>query len=142
MATLKQRLHKKNSSGSYDTVHLETSASLVLLSDGTTVEDALNNSSGGVIQYTVNIPHSGWSTTTDSNGYYYQTVTVPGLKANYSVSPDVDIELTGTNIDTDAAMLEAFSHINIFDTGNNSLTARCISETPGIDVTVKVRVFG
>ena len=29
MATLKQRLHKKNSSGSYDVVHLETEASLV-----------------------------------------------------------------------------------------------------------------
>lgn len=29
MATLKQRLHMKNSSGSYDVVHLETEASLV-----------------------------------------------------------------------------------------------------------------
>lgn len=29
MATLKQRLHKKNSSGSYDIVHLETEASLI-----------------------------------------------------------------------------------------------------------------
>ena len=42
MATLKQRLHKKNSSGSYDVVHLETSAGLVLMSDGTTVEAAVN----------------------------------------------------------------------------------------------------
>ena len=29
VATLKQRLHKKNSSGSYDVVHLETSAELI-----------------------------------------------------------------------------------------------------------------
>ena len=42
MATLKQRLHKKNSSGSYDIIHLETSAGLVLMSDGTTVEAAVN----------------------------------------------------------------------------------------------------
>lgn len=42
MATLKQRLHKKNSSGTYDIVHLETSASLVLMSNGTTVEAAIN----------------------------------------------------------------------------------------------------
>ena len=38
MATLKQRLHKKNSSGTYDVVHLETAASLVLMDSGTTVE--------------------------------------------------------------------------------------------------------
>lgn len=30
MATLKQRLHRKNSSGTYDTVHLETSADLIV----------------------------------------------------------------------------------------------------------------
>lgn len=42
MATLKQRLHKKNSSGGYDIVHLETSASLVKMADGTTAEDAIN----------------------------------------------------------------------------------------------------
>ena len=29
LATLKQRLHMKNSSGTYDVVHLETSASLI-----------------------------------------------------------------------------------------------------------------
>uniref|UniRef100_UPI002609A03A hypothetical protein n=1 Tax=uncultured Duncaniella sp. TaxID=2768039 RepID=UPI002609A03A len=36
MATLKQRLHKKNASGTYDTIHLETSADLVLMPDGST----------------------------------------------------------------------------------------------------------
>ena len=29
MATLKQRLHRKNSSGTYDTIHFETSADLI-----------------------------------------------------------------------------------------------------------------
>lgn len=43
MATLKQRLCKKNSSGTYDTIHLETSASNVLMSNGTTVEAAVNS---------------------------------------------------------------------------------------------------
>lgn len=38
MATLKQRLHRKNSSGTYDTVHLETSSSLVVRPSGNTVE--------------------------------------------------------------------------------------------------------
>ena len=41
MATLKQRLHRKNSSGSYDTIHLETSSSLVLRPSGRTVEQDL-----------------------------------------------------------------------------------------------------
>lgn len=41
MATLKQRLHRKNASGSYDTIHLETSSSLVLRPSGRTVEQDL-----------------------------------------------------------------------------------------------------
>lgn len=36
MATLKQRLHRKNSSGTYDIVHLETSSDAVIMSDGST----------------------------------------------------------------------------------------------------------
>lgn len=38
MAVLKQRLHRKNSSGTYDTVYLETSASLVLMANGNSAE--------------------------------------------------------------------------------------------------------
>ena len=30
MATLKQRLHRKNSSGTYDTIHLETGADMIV----------------------------------------------------------------------------------------------------------------
>lgn len=36
MATLKQRLHRKNASGAYDVVYMETSADMVLMSDGKT----------------------------------------------------------------------------------------------------------
>ena len=43
MAILKQRMHRKNASGTYDVIHLETEAGIVLRSDGTTVEDALSN---------------------------------------------------------------------------------------------------
>lgn len=40
MATLKQRLRRKNTIGEYDTIHLETSADLVMMADGkTTVSD-------------------------------------------------------------------------------------------------------
>ena len=40
MATLKQRLHRKNSSGTYDTIHLETSADLII-GTGCSTEDEL-----------------------------------------------------------------------------------------------------
>ena len=43
MAIIKQRLHRKNASGQYDTVHLETSASLVKMNSGATAEDAINS---------------------------------------------------------------------------------------------------
>lgn len=43
MATLKQRLCKRNNKGTYDTVHLETSADVVLMSNGATVESAINS---------------------------------------------------------------------------------------------------
>lgn len=39
MATLRQRLHRKNADGSYDVVHFETTSDLVLRSDGSTAED-------------------------------------------------------------------------------------------------------
>ena len=41
MATLKQRLHRKNVSGTYDTVHLESSSELILRPSGRTVEQDL-----------------------------------------------------------------------------------------------------
>lgn len=41
MATLKERLHRKNGSGEYDIIHLETSSSLVLRPTGRTVEQDL-----------------------------------------------------------------------------------------------------
>lgn len=36
MAILKQRLHRRNDDGTYDTIHLETSVDVVIMTDGTT----------------------------------------------------------------------------------------------------------
>ena len=41
MATLKYRLNRKNASGTYDTVHYETSSNIVMRSNGESVETAL-----------------------------------------------------------------------------------------------------
>ena len=44
MPVLKFRLNRKNSSGTYDTIHYETSANIVIRADGsTTVETSLVN---------------------------------------------------------------------------------------------------
>lgn len=44
MAVLKQRLHRKNDSGTYDEIHLVTDGSIVTMNDGSqTVEAAINN---------------------------------------------------------------------------------------------------
>ena len=41
MATMKQRLHRKNSSNVYDTIHLESSSDIILRSNGIVLENSL-----------------------------------------------------------------------------------------------------
>ncbi|MCM1234101.1 MAG: hypothetical protein NC489_28700 [Ruminococcus flavefaciens] len=41
MATIRQRINRKNAAGTYDTIHLETSSDLVLRPDGTTLESTI-----------------------------------------------------------------------------------------------------
>lgn len=43
MATLKQRLHRKNSAGTYDTIHYETSSDVVMRPSGRSVEQDLTD---------------------------------------------------------------------------------------------------
>ena len=43
MATLRRRLYRKNDTGTYDIVHMETEASLVYMSNGNTVENQLTS---------------------------------------------------------------------------------------------------
>lgn len=62
MAVLKQRLNRKNSSGTYDTIYLETIATVVKMSetDSTTVATAINN----------RLPLSGGTLTGNLTGQY------------------------------------------------------------------------
>lgn len=57
MATLRQRLHRKNDAGTYDTVHLETESSLVMRPSGRTVEQDLADYLP-VVQNNDNVPES------------------------------------------------------------------------------------
>lgn len=107
-------------------------------------------SSGGVFsalqnfktatQYTGTLLSTGWAE--DTNGYMAQTITITGLKASYSVDPQWDVALSGTDPDADAALLEGFALIHNFKTGANSLTAQCIGNAPEVNIPVKVVVFG
>ena len=104
MATLKQRLHKKNSSGSYDIVHLETSASLVIMSDGTTAQTAIDGKaplehshsycSQSYVDDQLAIVNANISSLTDSiqgsNGVSFSMVydsdDISGVSASYTLS--------------------------------------------------------
>lgn len=91
-------------------------------------------------QYTGTLLASGWAA--DSHGYQAQTITITGLKASYSVDPQWDVALSGTDPDADAALLEGFALIHNYKTGANSLTAQCIGSAPTVNIPVKVVVFG
>ena len=91
-------------------------------------------------QYTGTLLASGWAA--DSHGYQAQTITITGLKASYSIDPQWDVALSGTDPDADAALLEGFALIHNYVVGANSLTAQCIGKAPTVNIPVKVVVFG
>ena len=73
MAIKKYRLNRKNSDGSYDAIHYETSSNIVLRPDGSSVEESLSNNnlpSGIIAMWSGSsdaIP-SGWNLCDGSNG--------------------------------------------------------------------------
>ena len=89
-------------------------------------------------QYTVTFSNGAW---TSSGGYYKQTKTVTGLAASYAVSPDIDVSLSGTDSESDASLIDAFSLVSVAQTATNSLTLLCCGDPPEINLPVTVRVF-
>lgn len=67
MATLKRRLARKNASGIYEPVHLETSSGLVICPDGTNLDTALSKKSP--IDHT----HTGFALTGHTHEIYVPT---------------------------------------------------------------------
>ena len=89
--------------------------------------------------YTATLTTSGWA---QSGDYQKQTVTVTGLKANYPVAPVVDAQLSGTDADGDAAILTAFSAVNILQTAENQLIAYCIGDAPTTNIPLIINTWG
>ena len=81
MATLKQRMWRKNNAGTYDTIHLETESSLVLRPSGRTVEQDLTDFLPEV-QATDDVPETlsaGKVKTTNKRPYVGVNGTVEGV---------------------------------------------------------------
>lgn len=89
--------------------------------------------------YNATLTTSGWSA---SGSYQKQTVTVAGLKANYSVVPVVDAQLTGTDAESDAAVLEGFALVNIIQTAANQLVAYCLGNAPSVNIPLIINTWG
>lgn len=137
-------------SGKANAVHTHVLSDITTEFDSEPTENSDNLvKSGGVwaaiknvknaFQYTGTLLSTGWAA--DANGYQSQTITIGGLAAAYDVDPQWDVSLTGTDKDADAALLDGFSLIHSFSTGQNSLTARCIGKSPRINIPVKVVTF-
>lgn len=91
MAIKKYRLNRKNSDGSYDAIHYETSSNIVVRPDGSSVEESLSNNnlpSGIIAMWSGSsdaIP-SGWLLCDGSNGTPdLRNRFIVGAGSNYSV---------------------------------------------------------
>ena len=93
----------------------------------------------GAQTYTATLLSTGWAA---DGSYQKQTVTVTGLKASYPVSPVVDAQLSGTDADGDAAILTAFSAVNILQTAANQLIAYCIGDAPDTNIPLIINTWG
>lgn len=111
MATLKQRVHRMNSSGSYDTIYYETSSEVVIRPDGTTVESAINSiaeSSGNPAElwvwerfnytpqnYSLDTSISNQVLSDNTSGNTGVNITVQ-YSSNIEVAKDGTVRLSGT----------------------------------------------
>lgn len=91
MAVIRQRINRKNASGGYDVIHLETDASMVILSDGRNVETALTDLTNKtattvtVIPWQANtITFTGELQEPEWNGYDPRIMTISGTKNSTS----------------------------------------------------------
>ena len=91
----------------------------------------------GAASYTATLTTSGWA---QSGSRYAQTVNVTGVTASTPVVL-VDVALSGTDLDADAAALEAWGIVsaNNVAQGNGTLTFYAMS-VPSVNVPVNVGV--
>lgn len=91
MATLRERLHRKNASGAYDIVHFETDSKSVIMEDGTNLQNYVGglkyvplatSSTAGSFDKTTTNPTA--STRLNYNGYFYATKITGAVYNDYA----------------------------------------------------------
>ena len=115
MAILKERMHRKNASGTYDVIHLETEAGIVLRSDGTTVEDALSNPQS--------ISTGGTNASTGAEALYNLISACEAVSDTSTIS---DSDMLGV-LDTSSQTAKKFSLKELLNLSGGG------SETPGTE---------
>lgn len=87
--------------------------------------------------YTATFASGSWTT---SGGYSTQTKAVTGLKASYTVPPQIDVVMSGTDAAADSATAEAFALVLKADTATDSITLLA-SEAPSVSFTLNIVVW-
>lgn len=92
---------------------------------------------GSVNRVAVTLPASGWSA---GSGYAYaQTVSLAGVTAETDF--DVDVELSGTDAEADALILEAFGLVTFADSVSGGIRFACPAEKPGVNIPLTIRLY-
>lgn len=105
--------------------------------DETELEERLEDVGSGVGGKTTTLSTS-W--TEQADGSYAQTVTVSGVTASNQII--VDVALSGTDIEADIAVLEAWGMVNRADQAANALTFYCYGDVPTVAIPLNVVVAG
>lgn len=81
------------------------------------------------------------SWTEQSDGTFAQTISVDGVTGEDSQPIVVDIDLDGTDIDADVAVMEAWGCVNRCDPGSGTLKFVCYGNTPTVAIPLNVVVM-
>lgn len=123
----------------------ELAESLGINNDNPTVDDAFNKmdeniknsgSKANSVSVTLN---TSW--TEQADGTFAQTVSVTGVTGEDSQAIVVDIDLDGTDIDADIAVMEAWGCVNRCDPGSGTLKFVCYGDTPTVAIPLNVVVM-
>ncbi|UYO61792.1 hypothetical protein LNN31_13505 [Acetobacterium wieringae] len=126
MATIKTQNNRRNAANDgWDVIHQETSADLVLFSDGSNAEK-LNALRTATITTT-------W---TGSAPPYTQTITVSGITANDKpiISP-----VYSTTLATALLEKEAWNLVGKIETAANSIIVTCFEDKPVTAVNIQIK---
>lgn len=83
----------------------------------------------------------GTTWTEQADETFAQTVSVDGVTADKTQAIAVDVALSGTDIDADVAVLEAWGCVNRCDQGDGKLTFVCYGDTPTVAIPLNVVVM-